>query len=98
MTQKKTVLVTGGNGFIGTNLVRLLVGSRQYHVINLDALTYAANPSSLADLEGNSDYEFVKGNITDRQLVAFLIGEISASRNFSSGSGVACGSFHSQWG
>jgi dTDP-glucose 4,6-dehydratase len=53
MTQKKTVLVTGGNGFIGTNLVRLLVGSGEYHVVNLDALTYAANPLSLADLEGN---------------------------------------------
>jgi dTDP-glucose 4,6-dehydratase len=72
MTQKKTVLVTGGNGFIGTNLVRLLVGSGQYHVINLDALTYAANPLSLADLEGSSDYEFVKGNITDRPLVDSL--------------------------
>ena len=47
MTQKKTVLVTGGNGFIGTNLIRLLVASGEYHVINLDALTYAANPLSL---------------------------------------------------
>ena len=72
MTQKKTVLVTGGNGFIGTNLVRLLVGSGEYHVVNLDALTYAANPLSLADLEGDPNYEFVKGNITDRQLVAAL--------------------------
>ena len=53
MTQKKTVLVTGGNGFIGTNLIRLLVASREYHVVNLDALTYAANPLSLADLEGD---------------------------------------------
>src|ERR1044071_7176571 len=72
MTQKKTVLVTSGNGFIGTNLVRMLVGNGGYHVVNLDALTYAANPLSLADLEGSSDYEFVKGNITDRQLVASL--------------------------
>src|SRR5215208_775063 len=72
MEQKKTVLVTGGNGFIGTNLVRLLVGSGQYRVVNLDALTYAANPLSLADLEGNPDYEFVKGNITDRKLVDSL--------------------------
>ena len=72
MTQKKTVLVTGGNGFIGTNLVRMLVGSGEYRVVNLDALTYAANPLSLADLEGNPDYEFVKGNITNRVLVASL--------------------------
>ncbi|HUE97717.1 MAG TPA: dTDP-glucose 4,6-dehydratase [Anaerolineales bacterium] len=72
MTQKKTVLVTGGNGFIGTNLVQMLVESGEYRVLNLDALTYAANPFSLADLEGNPDYEFVKGNITDRQLIASL--------------------------
>jgi dTDP-glucose 4,6-dehydratase len=72
MAQKKTVLVTGGNGFIGTNLVRLLLGSGQYRVVNLDALTYAANPHSLADLEGHPDYVFVKGNITDRPLVDSL--------------------------
>jgi dTDP-glucose 4,6-dehydratase len=72
MTQKKTVLVTGGNGFIGTNLVRMLVASGEYHVVNLDALTYAANPLSLADLEGHPNYAFVKGDITDRQLVDSL--------------------------
>src|SRR5436189_5885192 len=72
MAQKQTVLVTGGNGFIGTNFVRLLVHSDQYRVVNLDALTYAANSLSLADLEENPDYEFVKGNITDRELVSSL--------------------------
>jgi dTDP-glucose 4,6-dehydratase len=72
MPNKQTVLVTGGCGFIGTNFVRLLVGSGLYHVVNLDALTYAANPLSLADLSEHGDYEFVKGNITDRPLVAAL--------------------------
>ena len=72
MAEKRTVLVTGGNGFIGTNLVRTLVASGGYHVVNLDALTYAANPLSLADLEENPDYELVKGNITDRKLVDSL--------------------------
>jgi dTDP-glucose 4,6-dehydratase len=72
MAGKKIVLVTGGNGFIGTNLVRLLVASGQYRVVNLDALTYAANSLSLADLEGNPNYELVKGNITDRRLVDSL--------------------------
>lgn len=72
MTGKKTVLVTGGNGFIGTNLVRLLVKNGQYRVVNLDALTYAANPLSLVDLEGNPDYVFVKGNLTNRGLVSSL--------------------------
>ncbi len=69
---KQTILVTGGSGFIGTNMVRLLIGSGQYRVVNLDALTYAANALSLQDLEGNPDYVFVKGNITDRDLVASL--------------------------
>ncbi len=72
MNQKQTVLATGGCGFIGTNFVRLMVGSGTYHVVNLDALTYAANSLSLADLNGHSDYEFVKGNITDRELVSSL--------------------------
>jgi len=72
MTQKHTVLLTGGCGFIGTNFVRLLITSGQYNVINLDALTYAANPISLTDLEGHPDYTFVKGSITDRELVESL--------------------------
>ncbi len=72
MTKQQTVLVTGGCGFIGTNLVRFLVSGGGYRVVNLDALTYAANPLSLVDLDGNPNYEFVKGNITDRELVASL--------------------------
>jgi dTDP-glucose 4,6-dehydratase len=72
MTGKQTVIVTGGCGFIGTNFVRLLVKSGEYRVVNLDALTYAANALSLADLEGHPDYVFVKGSITDRELVSSL--------------------------
>jgi len=72
MTEKRTILLTGGCGFIGTNCVRLLVASGDYQVINLDALTYAANPLSLSDLEGNPDYTFIKGSITDRELVESL--------------------------
>jgi dTDP-glucose 4,6-dehydratase len=72
MADKKSVIVTGGNGFIGTNMVRLLINSRQYRVVNLDALTYAANSLSLSDLEGHQDYIFVKGNITDSKLVPSL--------------------------
>jgi len=73
MTEKKTVLVTGGSGFIGTNLVRLLLHSGEYRPVNLDALTYAANPSSLADLHGHHNYIFVKGDIIDRELVSSLL-------------------------
>ena len=72
MPDKQTVLVTGGCGFIGANLVRHLIGSGKYRVVNLDRLTYAANPLSLADLDGNPDYAFVKGTITDRGLVESL--------------------------
>ena len=72
MPDKKTVIVTGGSGFIGTNMVRLLMSSGEYRVVNLDALTYAANAASLADLEENQDYVFVNGNITDSELVASL--------------------------
>lgn len=56
------LLVTGGSGFIGSNLVRHLVG-QGYFVCNIDALTYAGNPSSLADLEGNPAYSFQKLDI-----------------------------------
>jgi dTDP-glucose 4,6-dehydratase len=72
MVEKRTVLVTGGCGFIGTNLVRFLLSSGRYRVLNLDALTYAANPFSLADLANHPDYDFVQGNITDRGLVTSL--------------------------
>ena len=72
MTQKQTVIVTGGCGFIGTNFVRLLVKSGGYRVVNLDALTYAANALSLSDLEGHPDYVFARGSITDRELVSSL--------------------------
>lgn len=72
MAQKQIILITGGSGFIGTNMVRLLIDSGQYRVVNLDALTYASNALSLKDLEGHPDYVFVKGNITDRELVTSL--------------------------
>lgn len=52
------VLVTGGSGFIGSNLVHLLVEEKGESVINLDELTYAGNPELLADLEGNQNYTF----------------------------------------
>ena len=73
---KKTVLVTGGCGFIGVNFVRLLLEEYpDWTVINLDKLTYAGNLQSLEDVAGHPRYRFVHGDICDRQLVEELFRE-----------------------
>lgn len=72
----KTVLVTGGCGFIGANFVRLLLEVRKgWKVINLDKLTYAGNLENLKGVEDNPKYHFVKGDICDRELVDRLFVE-----------------------
>ena len=71
-----TVLVTGGAGFIGSNLVRLLRRERPaWTVVNLDKLTYAGNAESLADLHGDPKHVFVRGDIGDAGLVEGLLRE-----------------------
>lgn len=63
---KRTVLVTGGAGFIGSNLIQLLVNKyNSYTIINYDNLTYAGNLENLKAVEGKSNYIFVKGDITN---------------------------------
>ncbi|MCH7226440.1 dTDP-glucose 4,6-dehydratase [Haloferula sp. A504] len=62
------LLVTGGSGFIGSNLVRLAIG-RGHQVLNLDKLTYAANPASLTDLDGHPGYHFLQADIADADAV-----------------------------
>ena len=59
------ILLTGGSGFIGSNLVRLLVEEKGESVINLDKLTYAGNAESLADLDGNPNYTFEQVDLCD---------------------------------
>src|SRR3970040_549429 len=70
------ILVTGGCGFIGSNFVRLALRRLpDCRVINLDKLTYAGNPLSLADIEHDPRYRFVKGDIWDAKLVERLFSE-----------------------
>ncbi len=66
----KTVLVTGGAGFIGSNFVRhMLAAHPDYRIINIDALTYAGNLANLQDVEQNPNYRFVKCDIRDAEAV-----------------------------
>lgn len=75
----KHILLTGGSGFIGSNFVRLVMAQRPgVKITNLDALTYSGNPENLSDLESDSRYRFVKGDITDAAVVERLIGECDA--------------------
>ena len=71
----KTLLVTGGAGFIGGNFVLGLLADGGCRVVNLDKLTYAGNLDTLASLRGNADHIFVRGDIGDRDLVAKLLNE-----------------------
>ncbi|MBX3727721.1 MAG: dTDP-glucose 4,6-dehydratase [Candidatus Sumerlaeia bacterium] len=72
------LLVTGGAGFIGSNLVRHLVRTRPGdRVVNVDKLTYAGNLRSLADVESAPNYRFVRGDITDVALMTRLLAEES---------------------
>lgn len=66
----KTVLITGGAGFIGSHVVRQFVLKYpDYKIINLDALTYAGNLENLKDIENYPNYKFVKADITDQQKI-----------------------------
>jgi len=67
-------LITGGSGFIGSNLVRFLIG-QGHQICNIDALTYAGNPSSLADLEANPAYAFHKLDIAKGDGLHELVAE-----------------------
>jgi dTDP-glucose 4,6-dehydratase len=67
---KKTLLITGGAGFIGSNFAKYqLKNNPGYKIINLDKLTYAGNLKNLKDIESNPNYKFIKGDISDKKIV-----------------------------
>jgi dTDP-glucose 4,6-dehydratase len=72
----KTILITGGAGFIGSHVVRLFVNKyADYKIVNLDKLTYAGNLNNLKDIETKPNYEFVKGDIVDGDFIQKLFEE-----------------------
>ena len=72
----KTILITGGAGFIGSHVVRLFVEKYpDYEIVNLDKLTYAGNLNNLKDIENKPNYEFVKGDIVDSEFIQNLFEE-----------------------
>lgn len=85
----KTLLVTGGAGFIGSNFIHYLFKRYpQVKVVNLDLLTYAGNPENLKDIADNPDYRFVKGDIADAAVVDEVIKEVDYVVNFAAESHV----------
>jgi len=79
----RKLLVTGGLGFIGSSYVRLLLGETQdISIVNLDLMTYAANPATLKDFENDPRYTFIKGDIADPVVVAKALEGCDAVVNF----------------
>lgn len=75
MSKPLRIFVTGGAGFIGSALVRHLIRQTDHHVLNVDALTYAGNPASVAPVSDSNRYGFAQANICDAAAMARLVTE-----------------------
>ena len=76
MAKRRTILITGGAGFIGSHVVRRFVRMYpDYHIINLDKLTYAGNLENLKDVEKEPNYQFVHGDICDLEMLRGLFAD-----------------------
>jgi len=73
----KSILVTGGAGFIGSNFVLMQQVQKHVRIINLDMLTYAGNPKNLESLQNDSNYIFIRGDIENRSLVRGILKDYS---------------------
>lgn len=77
------ILVTGGLGFIGSNFIRhTLSNYNDLKIINIDKMSYGSNPANLKEIEKDSRYEFVKGDITDKKLMRKLVEQVDVVVNF----------------
>jgi len=77
------LLVTGGMGFIGSNFIRYYLDRHEdSQIVNVDALKRGSNPENLLGVEGDLRYSFVEGDISDRALMAKLVGDVDAVVNF----------------
>ncbi len=75
---KKSILVTGCAGFIGSNYVPYFLDKyKDYKLVNLDLLTYAGNLDNLKEVEANPNYKFIKGDICNRELVEYIFDEFN---------------------
>lgn len=88
-TNKHTLLITGGAGFIGSNFIQYWLSHHpEDSIINLDALTYAGNLANLTTIEDNPRYSFVEGSITDKDLVNKVMSDVDIVVHFAAESHV----------